>query len=36
MILLDLGAPAARSALEHVRVMEEEVEHRPDTGGVAE
>ena len=33
---LDLGAPAARPALEHVRVMEQTVEQRGDSGGVAE
>ena len=33
---LDLGAPAARPALEHVRVMEQAVEQRGDGGGVAE
>ena len=33
---LDLGAPATRPALEHVRVMEQAVEQRGDGGGVAE
>ena len=34
--VLDFGAPASRSALEDVRVMEEAIEQRGDGGGVAE
>src|SRR5712691_5630396 len=33
---LDLGAPAPRSALENVRVMEQPIEERGDGGRVAE
>ena len=33
---VDLGAPAAWSALEHVRVMQQAIEERRDGGGVAE
>jgi hypothetical protein len=33
---LDPGAPAPRSAFEHVRVMEQPVEERGNGGGVAE
>src|SRR5437773_7483345 len=33
---LDLGAPASRSAFEHVRMMEQPIEQRGDGGGVAE
>ena len=33
---LDFGAPAARAALEDVRVMEQPIEERGDGGGVAE
>jgi hypothetical protein len=33
---LDFGAPAARSAFEHVRVMEQPIEQCGDGGGVAE
>ena len=33
---LDPGAPAARAALQHVRVMEQAIEQRRDGGGVAE
>src|SRR6476660_4717741 len=35
-VSLDLRAPAARSAFEHVRMMEQPIEQRGDRGGVAE
>jgi hypothetical protein len=33
---LDLGAPAAWAALQHVRVMEQPIKQRRDSGGVVE
>ena len=33
---LDFGPPAARSAFEHVRMMEQPIEERGDGGGVAQ
>jgi hypothetical protein len=33
---LEFGSPAARSALEDVRMMEQTIEHRGHGGGVAE
>jgi hypothetical protein len=35
-VALELRPPASRPALEHVGVVEEAVEHGPDSGGVAE
>jgi hypothetical protein len=34
--VLDLRAPAARAAFEHVRVVQQPIEQRGDRGGVAE